>query len=531
MVSTRNSPKKKNVPKLSPAKPGATVPKTKRSTPKKTKTPPAQLKTPPPQRKTPPPAKKKKAAENESATLENVESDGEEGTTDNDGAGLPAPEGDSSAKKTVPPAKRTKRPAKKKTTPAQELEEAFGSGDESEYAMETDATEDNPPVSTVRTTERMFAMMVRLQQKQEQRIQEERLEKKQERSKRLQHDADPLKVLETALKGADDDESADYRTAIRLLAKTMPSADGGLQEDVKAATKPTGAIDRKAWASVVGKALTRWTSARSIEHALSFLADPDMFPKNMREHRSFDAHLGYCIRLGMMLEEAKTVTGADLRAEDMVTMVNKIINKWPAEIVTALNVPSLVDGLDTLTSLSKRLRALRPVVLQNVNAAWAEHAGTNRHGGGSNRRNQGVVGVADDARKGSSRNAYNDRDRNNQRSPSPRRRSSRTTRDRSRSPRKDRTDRARSPRKDRKDRSRSPHKDRRSRSRSPARKTRRGTGSQSKYACRRPECARDKGAPAHDGKNCPLTICFECKQPGHKSTKCPTKRNPSRRIN
>ena len=223
------------------------------------------------------------------------------------------------------------------------------------------------------------------------------------------------------------------------------------------------------------------------------------------------------------------MTGADVRAEDMVVMVNKIINKWPAAIVTALRVPSLVDGLDTLTSLSQRLRDLRPVVLEDVNAAWTEHTGANRHGGGSNRRNHGVVGVADDARKGSSHNAYNERDR---RSPSPRRRNSRNTRGRSRS-----RSRSRSPRRGgRKVRSRSPRKDRKSRSRSPPRKssrnddvsprkTRRGTGSRSsKYACQRPECVRDTAAPEHDGKDCPLTICYNCKRTGHKSTHCPSKR-------
>ena len=475
MVSTRNSPSKKPAPKLSPAKQGSKGKKAPKSTP------------PPPKKAKTGPAKK------------------------------PAP------KKSPPP---------KKAPPGENLEVQFeeieGAGDDDEG---DDEAEEETPGPDPAATAKLLAILVQIQEKQEQRFQEERLEEKQAGSKRLQHDADPLKVLETALKAADDDMSADYRAAIKLLGKAMPSADGGLQEDVKAATKPTGDIGRDVWASVVGKALIRWTSARSIENALSLLADPDKFPKNMREHRSFDAHLGYCIRLGTKLEEAKSVTGADVRAEDMVVMVNKIINKWPAAIVTALRVPSLVDGLDTLTSLSQRLRDLRPVVLENVNAAWTEHTDANpdRHGGGSNRRNHGVVGVADDARKGSSRNAYNERDR---RSPSPRRRNSRNTRGRSRS-------RSRSPsprRGGRKDRSRSPRRDRKSRSRSPPRKTsrnddvsprktRRGTGSRSsKYACQRPECVRDTAAPEHDGKDCPLTICYNCKRTGHKSTHCPSKR-------
>ena len=375
--------------------------------------------------------------------------------------------------------------------------------------------------------DKYVSMLVELQSMQVRALAEANLKESQRTTKRLTSETSGLKVLEAIIDTQPPPaDGKDYRNAVLLLKKLIPSHDGNLHRDIDASTAESSTVTRKTWARFVGTAITEWSGARTLTLALKDFGSPERMPKSIRNSPSFETHLGYCIRTCAAIDKVAQITGAELTDDDESSMVDLLINRWPLDILKTLDVPHHAESFATLQDLGIAYRQLRSAFKDDVDDAWRDHTDAHKGRGPQKGRNAAVVGVATDSR-GSQRST---RTRRSDRSASPDRegrgRASRASDDSDRrerdSDRKDRNRRGR-------DHERSGTKDHRgsrgSRSRSPSRDNRRPSPPRRRFTprgepCRRPAC-QDSNVPAHTGSKCPLSLCFNCKEVGHKSFDCP----------
>ena len=401
-----------------------------------------------------------------------------------------------------------------------ELGSKSASEDEGEDEGDSDKDEDE-----VTPQEAQLAMLIKLQAMQVTATAAAALKERQKEAKKLTMETSGLKFMEALIETQpSQSDGDDYRNSVLLIKKIVPSHDGSLHRDIDAATAGSTIVDRETWVRFLGTAITEWSGARTVKLALKDFGSPDRMPKNVRHTASFETHLGYCVKMCAAIDTIATITGAALNNDDKSSMVDLLINRWPLEILKTLEVPHHAESLDTLTDLAIKYRQLRPAFKEDVDEAWREHTATHKGRGAHSSRHSGVVGVATDGRdsrrgtrgrsrsaspnpenKGSSKRSHKSRDKRNRgrqgsRSPDRRRHS------RSRSPRRRGTDRRRS-------RSRSPRRTRDNRRSSPPRYTSNG------HPCRRPAC-QNSNTPAHAGNKCPLSLCFNCNETGHKSFTC-----------
>ena len=162
----------------------------------------------------------------------------------------------------------------------------------------------------------------------------------------------------------------------------MPSHDGRLHRDIDAATVGSTPIARETWAKFVKTAVTEWSGARTVTLALKALGSPDRMPKSVRLTSSFEAHLGYCVKICAAIDSITTITGAELADDDKSSMVDLLINRWPLDILRSLDVPNHAESFATLMDLTVRYRQLRPVFREEIDDAWRAHTETHKGGRG-----------------------------------------------------------------------------------------------------------------------------------------------------
>ena len=441
--------------------------------------------------------------------------------------------GASKRRKTKPPAtnlgpelqEALKTPRKNGGPSAYEVEESAADDEGEETERKSDSEDEGDDDSNSdeaegdeNPQETQLAMLIKLQAMQMTANAAAALNVRQKEAKKLTMETSGLKFMEALIDTQPSQtDGDDYRNPVLLIKKIVPSHDGRLHRDIDAATTGSATVARETWTRFVGTAVTDWSGARTVRLALKDFGSPDRMPKSIRQSASFETHLGYCVKMCAAINTIATITGADLNNDDKSSMVDLLINRWPIEILRTLDVPHHAESLATLTDLGTKYRQLRPAFKEDVDEAWREHTATHKGRGAQSGRHSGVVGVATDGRdsrrstRGSSRSASPDsKDKGNTKR-------ARKGRDQRNSGRRESPDRRR------RSRSRSPrHRDndrRRSRSRSP-RRTRNRRSSPPRYAdnghpCQRPAC-QNSNAPAHTGSKCPLSICYNCKETGHK---------------
>ena len=341
---------------------------------------------------------------------------------------------------------------------------------------------------------------------------------------------DVLTALKKCAEAAKNGTEANWERANKTIAvkfRDFCGMDviGAVTEDALA----QGASHKINFFKMVEAILTDWMGKRNVGEALQEAASHERIPNSA--NGTFLGHLRYVGRLIDLVEWAGSETEADLTAKERKSMVNDIVDTWPAMILTDMGSTSDDKALD-MKVLTATYRALRPTARTAVETAWSQ----------ANMRAACVSSYAPRTRRSRSCSPKRkSRKGSRSRSRSPKRKSRKTSRSRSRSPGRVRRKkgRARSPNRDRnREHSKRGHAHEESKghrvspNKRPHDNNANGRGhvdpkkqrpNLQGQRCKRPACVsgfEKLGLPFHRGIECPLTLCNNCNMPGHKEREC-----------